>query len=1605
MAEGAPTKEQIILEVVSPRMPDKDSGLNQALRQLGAIDRLMTIIGNKMTAMQGMKFGGASGSGFSRGVDPLRAISAQFKESDKILNDMIQSNRTTAQDAKAKIGPQKINLEVPGYDIHAFLAPGTKVKLQIGADQVVGGVPPGGGKGGSGSGGSGGGGTPEGPVGPKGSFPSGGLLIRETAKNDAPHTIEKMEQDLARGLKTIYKFNVETGDVLEKTEHMAGAWAGVKEQVRQAARGITDARQKSNAEPTKSLRLFQEAQAYQGAAGKMASIPLGGISPEQAAKVDATYNKLLELASTKNRQAREAAEAEWAKADASHERHLKKQAEEEREFFRQNTRQLDDWAKMQQTIQRNREKDATQTKRDLKEQESIQKAQLRNVTAEVEAAEKLRLANAKASAIAGIPANASASQRRASMAGANVAEQQGLVGLYGAQRATLSPGSAPHSRAVSNLATATKALATAQGTLNSANAAVAQSTSHVGKNMVQNIVHVTTWAAAVGVLYGSLGLLKRGAGSVVQLEYQIARLGQVFRHGQGQVQGLADDVLKLAAANGRTSQEAMESAIQWARLGLNRVQINEAVRVSLMAANVAEITAADATDHLSSLMKVYELSVRDLNGALGMLNATSNTYNVTNKDLLDGITRTSAAAKQSGISLAELIGLLGAGVGSTGQTGTNLGNALKSFIGSVSAPDKQKLMREQFKFETTGAEGDLKNMSQLLAELYVHFQKLNDAQRQSFIFNVAGKNQASRVTALLDNYIKAQTLAIQAQLGLNSAEKENEKIRETAKAQLQGLITEFERFALTTAKAGGSLEVFTEVITALRNSLAALSAGGGAGGVIVVSIMAAIAAKSLVMMTQMGAAGKSAGVLRNSMGGLKNALRDVSTALIEGIGLWGKMPGKIGASATAMSTVRRSTHGATAAFRALAVGIALATAELALIALALWGASKLFNVGMNAMGLSSDNANRGIDEFTNSAERARGAAEAAALQVRLFDTTLKALGASRSDAQRSQIISGVVEGMVPYESGESESARRAKDAQREAYRQQLENINRIGNALEKQAKFEKVFADASARASTERVKQKQAERFATESAMRLADEEVRRLKSKQLSDSKLNFFGRWASPGADNISQAEQRAAALREQKNKSYHEDVSDQENSRQQFAQRDLKHLTFLEAQKQLITDITALWNEMPANSYTSQLQAQIGAHQQILQTLEQRIAIERQVSEQAGAPRVAALNTQLTLQQRMADALQRQIDGGLSGSSVGAATNLGFDPFSEQGAARMRANVQHYRDRSSDGSLGNAPEEVQAMGELLPKLEKWLALKKEIAIASQEQATLTGSDAALMQSQARLNAMLEEEKGQRKEIAALKNSVGLTSLRDRIKLGAEFGAAESSSFRSGTTSGDALENQRAGSVAAGNEHKRLGDIAKANGNMAVMAEEYAQALQHGVEVQKTNKELLLHQLDLELKKKEAAKDYNKALAMGGPADLLRRMALSKLTNNFTKNMKGGEFLAFDQGSKQIIDDRMRPGWEAAENGNRLNRLGINGVNQVGNQNAGLENWLAALRKQLGEGMQPQISEAARAASALGGLADAAARAAAHLNRIGGANYADALPANAQNPDGTSL
>jgi hypothetical protein len=191
---------------------------------------------------------------------------------------------------------------------------------------------------------------------------------------------------------------------------------------------------------------------------------------------------------------------------------------------------------------------------------------------------------------------------------------------------------------------------------------------------------------------------------------------------------------------------------------------------------------------------------------------------------MKGLEATAESAKEAGISFSQLLGFISAGVGATGQSGTAVGNTVKTMIQEMANPEIQQKMRGQGIEVTRGGLG-LKEMPEIFQQMFVAYEKMSEAERRSMLFNVAGRQNATRMAGILDNYVQSQIIAIQAQLNLNAAEQENEKIMQSLSAQTAAMVAEWDKFVKIQGN-HGPMQALTGMATALKSLLTLVNAPG-----------------------------------------------------------------------------------------------------------------------------------------------------------------------------------------------------------------------------------------------------------------------------------------------------------------------------------------------------------------------------------------------------------------------------------------------------------------------------------------------------------------------------------------------------------------------------------------------------------------------------------------------------------------------------------------------------------------------------------------------------------------------------------------------------------
>lgn len=334
-------------------------------------------------------------------------------------------------------------------------------------------------------------------------------------------------------------------------------------------------------------------------------------------------------------------------------------------------------------------------------------------------------------------------------------------------------------------------------------------------SILRNALSFAKWQAAMQLTMLPMQALLSGLSAVSKVDREFATLQAVFRGTADEAQNLKVGILTLAAAEGRSSDEAMDAAIRFSRLGLTRVEVLQATTVALMAANIAEITAAEAAEKYTAIMATYKLTVGDLPEILNRMNTISNIYNVTNKDLLDGVTRVSGVAHELGMELSDLEGIIGATTAATGRSGAETGNALKTIIQKIADPATIEKLKTLFNFDVTDGTGNLKDMTAVLTDMSKIFPTLTNLQRAQFTELVAGTRQGDKFTKVMSQMSTAQYLTAAAAADSNGALDENAKILDSLQSKVQALNTAWEGLWVTIGDTG-SLDFVKDLIEDLK---------------------------------------------------------------------------------------------------------------------------------------------------------------------------------------------------------------------------------------------------------------------------------------------------------------------------------------------------------------------------------------------------------------------------------------------------------------------------------------------------------------------------------------------------------------------------------------------------------------------------------------------------------------------------------------------------------------------------------------------------------------------------------------------------------------------
>ncbi|WP_338593115.1 phage tail tape measure protein [Paenibacillus sp. Y5S-9] len=327
------------------------------------------------------------------------------------------------------------------------------------------------------------------------------------------------------------------------------------------------------------------------------------------------------------------------------------------------------------------------------------------------------------------------------------------------------------------------------------------------------------WMRNVTSLIQPMDVLRKAVQSIIQMDGQMNQLGRTIGKSFNE-ERMLDGSINIAQSTGRSMSEVNGNLIGFANQGFNESDTLSLGKAASVLQNISNLTPGDSVNTLTGAMASFNIEANKSMGIADKLKEVSGNYGVSSKDLALSLTSAGAAAKSFGVSIEELLGNTAAISSITRESGDVVGRGLKAIYTRVGS-DEQSAGALQ----SVGISKADKDVITVLDELAGKWNQLTKAQQQNTAFSLAGQDQTTTFTALMQNWqisVNASESALHSQ---GAAMKDNEQYMGSLGARIQNMQTAWESLtlALGNALVSDSIITITSLVTGLLNWMAQLN--------------------------------------------------------------------------------------------------------------------------------------------------------------------------------------------------------------------------------------------------------------------------------------------------------------------------------------------------------------------------------------------------------------------------------------------------------------------------------------------------------------------------------------------------------------------------------------------------------------------------------------------------------------------------------------------------------------------------------------------------------------------------------------------------------------
>jgi TP901 family phage tail tape measure protein len=346
------------------------------------------------------------------------------------------------------------------------------------------------------------------------------------------------------------------------------------------------------------------------------------------------------------------------------------------------------------------------------------------------------------------------------------------------------------------------------------------------KAVATAVKRVAQWFVGTAITAGFFTQMRNMIKYTTDMDTALTELSKVVDMTKGQMDDMRVSAISMGKELGQSSIAIAQGMAEWGRYTKDMKEIQELTRTSTMAANVTNLSVAEASKSLISTMIQYKISAKDSMTILDQWNEIQNNFRTSAIDLADALGTVGSVASQMGVKIQTLEGYVTALVSSMGISGEEAGTALKSMIsrvyriGAEGAEDAGKT-EEQLKkigVAVRDSEGNFRSFDKILEDVKSKWQDLTNVEKVATAQQIGGTYHYAKVTSLLENLNIASSATEKALNSQNSAWLENQKYMESIQGRYATFKTTLEE-TYSSLLSSDFAKGFVSVMTGLVNGL------------------------------------------------------------------------------------------------------------------------------------------------------------------------------------------------------------------------------------------------------------------------------------------------------------------------------------------------------------------------------------------------------------------------------------------------------------------------------------------------------------------------------------------------------------------------------------------------------------------------------------------------------------------------------------------------------------------------------------------------------------------------------------------------------------------